>query len=158
MRYRTGGSILDGIMRPPSNMEGKKIDWLRRGTALKLGATTPINKPRLAKVNAVRININTKYPQFSGMPALKNGPAVNVITMETRDMCTKLLNTGIVAIESAGTPLILKLRNIPASREATIGLGRPNKVHDMIVTRIIAGIMVAAKVGFRPVKSKPNIT
>ena len=86
---------------------------------------------------------------------MNNGIAVNVMMTETRRMCTRLLIIGIVIIDRAGTPLILKLRNIPASRDSTTGLGRPSNVQAIIATRIMAGIMVGAKVGFNPVISKP---
>jgi hypothetical protein len=86
---------------------------------------------------------------------LKSGPAVAVMMIETRRTCAKLVKTGIVTMDKAGTPLILKLRNIPASRDSTTGLGNPSIVHAMTATRIMPGIMVGAKVGLSPVMRKP---
>ena len=154
-RYKAGGNMLLGTIMPPKIMEGRKIIWLNRTIERELGETTPINMPMLANVKMVNSNIKTKYPQLTGAFALKKGIAVNVMMMDTMIMCTKLLNTGMVTIESSGTPLILKLRNIPASRDSTTGLGKPSKVHAIIATRIIEGIMVGAKVGLSPVMSKP---
>ena len=147
--------MLDGIIKPPRIMDGRKNDWLNKTIDLELGEITPINMPRLANVKAVRNRISTKYPQCTGEPALNNGIAVNVMMTETRKMCTRLLIIGIVIIDKAGTPLILKLRKIPASRDSTTGLGKPSNVHAIIATRIMAGIMVGANVGFSPVISKP---
>jgi hypothetical protein len=67
-------------------MDGRKIDWLNKTIALELGETTPINIPRLANVNAVTTSISTKYPQLTGRLALKNGPAVTVMIIDTRSM------------------------------------------------------------------------
>ncbi len=131
------------------------MDWLNKTIAREFGETTPISIPRLAIVNADTMRIKLKYPQFTGTPALKTGPAVAVIRIETIMICTKLLKIGIVMIERAGTPLILKLRKIPDSRASTIGFGKPNKVHAIIPTRIIAGIIVGAKVGLSPVINSP---
>ena len=52
--------MLDGIIKPPRIMDGRKNDWLNKTIDLELGETTPINMPRLAKVNAVRNKISTK--------------------------------------------------------------------------------------------------
>ncbi len=75
--------MLDGIINPPRIMEGRKMDWLNRGIARELGETTPINMPKLAILKAASSKISTKYPQFDGTPALKNGAAVNVMMIET---------------------------------------------------------------------------
>jgi len=145
----------EGIINPPRIMEGRKMDWLNKTMRRELGEITPISMPRLAMVKLVTMKTSTNEPQSSGMPALKNGPAVKAIIRETRTMCTKLLNTGMETIERAGTPLILKLRNIPASRASTIGFGKPSKVFAIFATRIMVGIIVGANVGLSPVISKP---
>jgi hypothetical protein len=155
IRYKAGGSILEGIIMPPNIMEGRKINWLNRTIIRELGETTPIKPPRVEKVKIVSSKINTNHPQFDGTPALKKGIAVIVMMTDTRMTCTKLLNMGIVIIERAGTPLILKLRNIPSSRDSTTGLGKPSNVPAITVTRIMEAIMVGAKFGLRPVMSNP---
>ena len=148
--------MLEGTINPPRIMEGRNIAWLNNIVDLLFEEITPIKIPRLAMVNAVMTNTKTKYPQFVGIPALNNGPAVNVIITDTRRTCTKLLTTGMVRMERAGTPLILKLRKIPASRASTIGLGKASRAEDIIAIRIMAGIMVGANVGLSPVRSIPN--
>ena len=60
IRYKLGGNMSEGIINPPRIMEGRKMDWLKRTIERESGETTPISNPRLAKVSAVKMNINVK--------------------------------------------------------------------------------------------------
>jgi hypothetical protein len=69
-----------------------------------------------------------------------------------------VVRAGTARIDRAGTPLILKLRNTPASRASTKGPGMPSRVLTMATKMIIAGIICSLKPGLIWTMIKPIMT
>lgn len=67
--------------------------------------------------------MNAIAHQFTGCAALKKGPPVMAIITEVMMAWMLIESAGIDNMDIAGTPLILKLRNIPDSRISTKPFG-----------------------------------
>src|SRR3990170_4530651 len=122
------GRSESGTISPPISIEGRKMSCDQSTVEREPVAITPIRAPMEPKVNAVSRVIQTKLGQELGTAALKSGPPARAIRVETIRAWKMVLRAGIDRIESAGTPLILKLRKMPASRASTSGPGRPSRV------------------------------
>ncbi len=96
-------------------------------------------------------------PQFSGAGARKRSGAVALMTAVTTTKWTVMVRAGIDRIAGLATPLILKLRKIPASRALTRGSGRPSRVAARMANTTMAGTIVGRKKGLKPGINTPII-
>ena len=86
---------------------------------------------------------------------MKSGAAVTAMMAAAISAWKTVVSTGMIRIESAGTPLILKLRKMPASRDSTSGLGRLRIVLHVTVKTAMAGIMLSRKSGLMLIITTP---
>ena len=145
----------NGIISPESSMEGRKISCDHSSVARELDDTTPIRTPSPANATRDARVTTTNQPQSDGAGAPNSGVAETTMMTVTTITCSEVVSIGALTMLMAGTPPILKLRKMPASRALTSGSGSPISVPIIAAKITMAGIMFAVNIGLICVMTNP---